>query len=263
MAIYCLAAAVRAQAQTAPRRIALVIGNADQHSAPLKNPVNDARAVSRALKELGFEVLLKENLPQQGFVAALREFGTEFKNPDATGLFYDAGHGMQVKGANYLIPVDATIEGEDEIRYIALDANQVLEKMEQAGNRLNIVILDACRDNPFARSFRSRQTGLAQMDAPATPWPTNCAPTWRSIPTDRSRRNPGESARSRRPVQHGARGARNPEAQPVLEEHVAAAQLLVQPRAAAHGEDQLAAVLLVYERLQRVQLELASFQPAK
>jgi hypothetical protein len=154
-------------AQQPAARVALVIGNADYKSAPLKNPVNDARAVSRALKELGFDVLLKENVSQQGFVAALREFGALLKNPEATGLFYYAGHGMQVKNANYLIPVDAAIEGEDEIRYMALDANQVLDKMEQAGNRLNIVILDACRDNPFARSFRSKQTGLAQMDAPS------------------------------------------------------------------------------------------------
>jgi uncharacterized caspase-like protein len=167
MAICCLTAAVCAQGQHSPPRIALVIGNADYKSAPLKNPVNDARAISRALKEVGFEVILKENVSQQAFVAALREFGALLKNPEATGLFYYAGHGMQVKNANYLIPVDAAIEGEDEIRYMALDANQVLDKMEQAGNRLNIVILDACRDNPFARSFRSGQTGLAQMDAPS------------------------------------------------------------------------------------------------
>lgn len=148
-------------------RIALIIGNADYKSAPLKNPVNDARAVARALKEVGFEVDLKENLSQQGFIAALRNFGNRLKETGATGLFYYAGHGMQVKGANYLIPVDAGIESEDEIRYMAMDANQVLDKMEQAGNRLNIVILDACRDNPFARSFRSKQNGLAQMDAPS------------------------------------------------------------------------------------------------
>jgi hypothetical protein len=148
-------------------RIALVIGNAEYKSAPLRNPVNDARAIARALKEAGFEVDLKENISQQGFIAALRSFAARLKDTGGTGLFYYAGHGMQVKGANYLIPVDAGIESEDEIRYMAVDANQVLDKMEQAGNRLNIVILDACRDNPFSRSFRSKQSGLAQMDAPS------------------------------------------------------------------------------------------------
>jgi hypothetical protein len=148
-------------------RVALVIGNATYKSSPLKNPVNDARAIGRALQELGFEVMLKENLSQQALMASLREFGNRLKQTGGVGLFYYAGHGMQVKGANYLIPVDADIASEDEVRYLSVDANQVLDKMEEAGNRLNIVILDACRDNPFSRSFRSRQSGLAQMDAPS------------------------------------------------------------------------------------------------
>ena len=161
---------VWAQAADVPptdARIALVVGNGAYKTSPLNNPVNDARAITRALKELGFEVLLRENLTQQGFLGALREFGSRLKDTGGVGLFYYAGHGMQVKGANYLIPVDAAIEGEDEVRYLSIDANQVLDKMDQAGNRLNIVILDACRDNPFARSFRSKQSGLAQMDAPS------------------------------------------------------------------------------------------------
>ncbi len=148
-------------------RIALIVGNAAYKSAPLANPVNDARAIARSLKDLGFEVDLQENLSQQAFMQALRRFGARLKETGGTGLFYYAGHGMQVKGANYLIPVDAGIQSEDEVRYLAIDANQVLDKMDQAGNRLNIVILDACRDNPFARSFRSKQSGLAQMDAPS------------------------------------------------------------------------------------------------
>ena len=165
-----LTLSVWAQAADSPAtdsRIALVVGNGAYKTSPLNNPVNDARAITRSLKELGFEVLLRENLTQQGFLGALREFGTRLKDSGGVGLFYYAGHGMQVKGANYLIPVDAAIEGEDEVRYMSIDANQVLDKMDQAGNRLNIVILDACRDNPFARSFRSKQSGLAQMDAPS------------------------------------------------------------------------------------------------
>ena len=148
-------------------RVALVVGNAAYKSSPLKNPVNDARAIARALGELGFEVMLKENISQQALIVALREFGNRLKQTGGTGLFYYAGHGMQVKGANYLIPVDADIASEAEVRYMSVDANQVLDIMEQAGNPLNIVILDACRDNPFSRSFRSKQSGLAQMDAPS------------------------------------------------------------------------------------------------
>jgi hypothetical protein len=149
------------------RRVALVIGNSSYRTSPLKNPVNDARAVGRALRELGFEVLLHEDLSQPAFISALRDFGNRLRETKGVGLFYYAGHGMQIKGSNYLVPVGTDIQAEDEVRYLSIDANQVVDKMEQAGNRLNIVILDACRDNPFARSFRSKQTGLAQMDAPS------------------------------------------------------------------------------------------------
>ncbi len=154
-------------AATAPveQRIALVIGNGQYKDSPLANPVNDARAIAKALTSSGFKVVEKENLSQRDFQTALRNFGDALKH-GGVGLFYYAGHGMQVKGRNFLIPVDAHIEREDEVAYNSIDANQVLDKMESANNRLNIVILDACRNNPFARSFRSGSVGLAQMDAP-------------------------------------------------------------------------------------------------
>lgn len=148
-----------------PHRIALVIGNSAYKDAPLINPVNDARAIARALTETGFQVVLKENSPQRVMLDALRDFGDRLRQ-GGTGLFYFAGHGMQVKGRNYLIPVGANIEREDEVAYAAVDAQAVLDKMESAGNNANIMILDACRNNPFARSTRSGQSGLAQMDAP-------------------------------------------------------------------------------------------------
>jgi hypothetical protein len=147
------------------QRIALVIGNGQYTNSPLTNPVNDARAIAKALTNAGFKVVEKENLGQKDFQIALRNFGDTLKQ-GGVGLFYYAGHGMQVKGRNFLIPVDARIEREDEVAYNSIDANQVLDKMESANNRLNIVILDACRNNPFARSFRSGSVGLAQMDAP-------------------------------------------------------------------------------------------------
>jgi uncharacterized caspase-like protein len=147
------------------QRIALVIGNAAYKDAPLTNPVNDARAIVLALKESGFSVIARENIDQRGMLAVLREFGDRLRG-GGTGLFYYAGHGMQIKGRNYLIPVGANIDREDEVAYSAVDAQAVLDKMEAAGNVANIMILDACRNNPFTRSMRSGQAGLAQMDAP-------------------------------------------------------------------------------------------------
>lgn len=147
------------------QRVALVIGNSNYKSSPLLNPINDARAMAKVLGESGFKVISKENANQKEMLLALRDFGDALKN-GGVGLFYYAGHGMQIKGKNYLIPVDANIEREDEVAYTSVDANQVLDKMEAASNRINIVILDACRNNLFARSFRSAGSGLAQMDAP-------------------------------------------------------------------------------------------------
>jgi hypothetical protein len=152
-------------AAPAEQRIALVIGNGQYKDSPLTNPVNDARAIAKVLTNSGFKVVEKENLSRQDFQTALRNFGDALRH-GGVGLFYYAGHGMQVKGRNFLIPVDARIEREDEVAYNSIDANQVLDKMDSANNRLNIVILDACRNNPFARSFRSASIGLAQMDAP-------------------------------------------------------------------------------------------------
>jgi hypothetical protein len=147
------------------QRVALVIGNGSYKEAPLSNPVNDARAISTALQEAGFTVILRENTDQRSMLTALREFGDKLRG-GGTGLFYYAGHGMQIKGRNYLIPVGANVDREDEVAYNAVDAQAVLDKMEAAGNTTNIMILDACRNNPFTRSSRSSQGGLAQMDAP-------------------------------------------------------------------------------------------------
>jgi uncharacterized caspase-like protein len=146
-------------------RIALVIGNEAYPSARLSNPVNDANEMARTLRETGFEVRQKNNATQREMGALIREFGERLRG-GGVGVFYFAGHGMQIRGRNFLIPVDADIEREDEVAYSAIDAGQVLEKMEIAKNRLNILILDACRNNPFVRSSRAGGQGLAQMDAP-------------------------------------------------------------------------------------------------
>ena len=148
------------------RRIALVIGNSTYKDSPLQNPVNDARDMATALRELGFEVIFGENLSLENMERNIRAFGEKIRN-GGIGLFYYAGHGIQVNGSNYLIPVDATINIEAEVKYRSVDTGLVLAQMEDARNRLNIVILDACRNNPFARTFRSTQKGLASIDAPS------------------------------------------------------------------------------------------------
>ncbi|MFH1090424.1 MAG: pectinesterase family protein [Pseudomonadota bacterium] len=147
------------------RRVALIIGNAAYRTSPLKNPVNDATDVAAALKDVGFEVILKTNVTRSQMREAFRDFGRQIMR-GGVGLFYYSGHGLQVEGNNYLVPIDAKIGAEDEVQDECLDVNSVLRKMETAGNQLNIIILDACRDNPVTRSFRSGTRGLARMDAP-------------------------------------------------------------------------------------------------
>jgi len=146
-------------------RIALIIGNGRYKSSPLLNPVNDARAMSEALQFMGFHVTLLENATIRQMSDAARDFGDTLQK-GGVGLFFYAGHGMQIKGRNYLIPIGADIQREDEVAFNAFDAGLLLGKMEVARSRVNIVILDACRNNPFSRSFRSSSQGLAQMDAP-------------------------------------------------------------------------------------------------
>src|SRR5215510_5516242 len=148
------------------KRIALVIGNSDYKTSPLSNPVNDAKDMAQLLRELGFEVIYKQDASQTEMKSAIREFGNNIVKGDVA-LFYYAGHGAQVKGENYLIPVNAVITKEEEVEYESVNAGFVLAQMASAQNKLNIVILDACRNNPFARSFRSQASGLAQMTAPA------------------------------------------------------------------------------------------------
>ena len=153
-------------AHAAERRLALVIGNSAYKNAPLVNPGNDARAVAAVLRESGFTVIERRNVNQATMRQVVREFGDELAK-GGLGLFYYAGHGVQIRGRNFLIPVGSDIQREDEVRDQAVDASLVLEKMASAKNTANIVILDACRNNPFASSFRSGAAGLAVMDAPA------------------------------------------------------------------------------------------------
>jgi formylglycine-generating enzyme required for sulfatase activity len=150
-------------------RIALVIGNSEYASGPLPNPANDAKLMADSLSALGFEVIARRNADQITMKRAIQEFGARLEKggPGAVGLFYYAGHGVQLNGRNYLIPTTARIDREGDVEIEAVSADWVIEQMRYARNGLNIVILDACRNNPFTRSMRSADRGLATMDAPA------------------------------------------------------------------------------------------------
>jgi hypothetical protein len=142
------------------QRIALIIGNGAYSSSPLKNPVNDATDMATALQRLRFKVNLKKNADLQTMEEAIEDFGNRLKK-GGVGLFYYAGHGVQVNGTNYLIPVNAKINKESDIRFKAVDVGLILAEMENASNGMNIILLDACRDNPFGKSSRSASRGLA------------------------------------------------------------------------------------------------------
>ena len=149
----------------AEQRVALIIGNsAYPAAARLRNPVNDATAMANKLRALGFDVVLKTDASQRDMTRAISQFGQKLA-PGSVSLFYYAGHGMQVRGKNFLIPIDAEIETEGSVHSEAVDVDQLLNQLGPA--RLSMVILDACRNNPFERRFRSTGSGgLAQIDAP-------------------------------------------------------------------------------------------------
>jgi uncharacterized caspase-like protein len=149
------------------RRLALVIGNGVYREAPkLANPVNDARAMAAALERVGFRVTLLTDGSHRRMEEAIDTFGLALR-PEDVGLFYYSGHGVQVRGENYLIPVDANPKAATVLKFEALNAARVLGMMEAAGNRLNLVILDACRNNPFKGFTKGLDPGLARMDAPS------------------------------------------------------------------------------------------------
>lgn len=147
------------------KRVALVIGNASYKIHPLRNPRNDADDISRSLKGNGFEVIDLRDASLSQMRSAIRQFGDKLLTSDA-GLVYYSGHGIEVRGRNYFIPINADIQREDEVADQSFDVSLILEKMSTAQKAVNILIVDACRDDPFGRSFRSGSKGLASMEAP-------------------------------------------------------------------------------------------------
>ena len=149
----------------AVERHALVIGNANYSSSPLRNPLNDARDMAAALKGLGFQVQSLLDADAGQMEQAIIDFSNRL-NEGGVGLFYYAGHGVQARGRNYLIPLQANISSEIQLKHKTIDVGMVLDAMEYANNGVNIVILDACRDNPYGDSFRTNARGLARMESP-------------------------------------------------------------------------------------------------
>ena len=146
------------------KKIALVMGNSTYKESPLHTPVNDAKDMTNTLRKLGFTVITRTNVNQRKMEEAIQEFIRQIQQGHI-GLFYFSGHGIQIEGENYLIPVNEYIRSENEIRYKTIQVTSLLEQMEASGNRNNIVILEACRREPFT-TFRTRTRGLASMNIP-------------------------------------------------------------------------------------------------
>lgn len=168
MALMILAP-IAASAQTTGKRVALVIGNARYASVPLANPENDARAVSATLRRLGFEVNEQLNLDARDFRRVMRDFARRIQDEEGSAVLYYAGHGVQIDGRNFLLPVDINLRDAEEVKDDSIDIDEVfVSRIERARMNVRIVILDACRDNPF-RNTATRNIrpagGLAEMNA--------------------------------------------------------------------------------------------------
>ncbi|MGH8631128.1 MAG: caspase family protein [Burkholderiales bacterium] len=148
-------------------KVALLVGNGAYKAVPpLKNPANDARAMADALKASGFEVTIKLDASREEMLAAMQAYAQTLGAKKCVGLFYFAGHGLQLAWRNYLVPMDAAIGGMDDVARQCVDVSSLVEGITKAANPMNLIILDACRENPFGRDFREAQKGLSQMDAP-------------------------------------------------------------------------------------------------
>jgi hypothetical protein len=158
------------QAAAAENRIALVIGNsAYQSVSPLPNPANDAKAMTALLNSAGFEVMVAPDLTQNDMRQAISEFAAKIagKGQDSVALVFYAGHGVQVDGENFLVPIDAHIGRESDVPLQALRLNDLMNTLASVPSKTRIVLLDACRNNPFSDINKTTGRGLAIVDAPA------------------------------------------------------------------------------------------------
>jgi hypothetical protein len=150
-----------------PSRLALVIGNSAYRDAPLVNPGNDASAMADLFGQAGFTVDSRLNATRNDMMAAIERFGAAIRRPEIRQvIFYYAGHGVQLDWRNYLLPVDAEVTSADQVKQRCVDLNQLLLQLGAAKDKTFIIILDACRNNPFGSAYRPEQRGLSQFDAP-------------------------------------------------------------------------------------------------
>lgn len=169
VALWLCAWGLAGQGALAEPRIALVVGNGAYAAVnPLANPVNDAELMAKTLEGLGFSVTLVRDADKAAMARAVADFGSALRagGPEATGLFYYAGHGVQSFQRNYLLPVDTALQNAADLDLVAVDAEAVLRQMASARNKTNIFILDACRNNPFRDLADLTDNGLAEMKAP-------------------------------------------------------------------------------------------------
>lgn len=154
-----------AAGQAAAQRVALLVGNAGYAAAPLLNPHRDVRRMEEALKAVGFKVQVVLDANQNEMKRAVRDFGAKAEGADVA-FFYYSGHGVQAGGENFLIPLQARVDKEADYEIETIAANSVLRQISGAKPKAAIVVLDACRDNPFVSSTKSASKGLGRMDAP-------------------------------------------------------------------------------------------------
>lgn len=147
-------------------KIALVVGNSKYRDTPLRNPANDAKAVGDALTASGFAVTTKLDATRAEMAVAVQDYVKALAAKKCVGLFYYAGHGVQLDWKNYMLPVDAEVDSVEDVQKQAVEVNSLLQGLTRAANPLNVIILDACRDNPFGKARQPAQKGLSQMDAP-------------------------------------------------------------------------------------------------
>ncbi len=155
---------IRYQTSVAERRLALVFGNSDyQSTLTLKNPVNDANLIEGTLKILGFDVIKSLNAKKADMEKAIREFSDKLPEYNVA-LFYYAGHGIHVNGENYLIPTDANLNKETDCQWDAISVNTIIKQFETVPENINIIILDACRDNPYKSWSRGAPQGFKMLN---------------------------------------------------------------------------------------------------
>ena len=150
-------------------KVALVVGNSKYKDAPeLKNPANDAAAIAAQLKASGFATTVKLDTGREELIQAIRDYVHAMEKQQAVGLFYFAGHGVQLDWRNYMLPVDAVIDKLEDVAAQSVEIARLMEGLTKAKNPMNVIILDACRENPFGESKKPAQKGLSQMDAPTS-----------------------------------------------------------------------------------------------